>query len=156
MTGSLILSNWEYLVNPSDGDVISFGQIGDIIPPVISSISIASGSLLPVGNFSLTIGYSDTGSSISTASLTGQIYSWDATGSVWNTINLAPSYMTLSGVTTTTGSLSILGLPSGRYRFDISVADTLGNTLVQSYTYYIDGIDWSVSSASYDIGDIAA
>ena len=152
ITGSLVLGNWEYLVNISDGDVISFGQIGDIVPPVFSSFSIASGTLLPVGNTTLTVGYSDTGSTINPASFSGKLYSWDATGSLWNTTNLAPAYMTISGTTTTsTGRLAVVGLPFGKYRFDISVADTVGNIATQSMTYYIDAIDWSVSSDTYNI-----
>ncbi len=152
VTGSLVLGNWEYLVNLSDGGVISFGQIGDIVPPVFSSFSIASGALLPVGNATLTIGYSDTGSAVNPASFSGKLYSWDATGSLWNTTNLAPTYMTISGATTTsTGRLTVVGLPFGKYRFDISVADTVGNIAIQSMTYYIDAIDWSVSSDTYNI-----
>ena len=155
--GTLVSGNWEFTANISDMQYITFGQsAGDTVAPVISSISHASGSLMPIGNFPLVVTYSDTGSSINTASFTGRIYSWDATGSVWNTTNLAPSYMTLSGAaTTSTGNLTIAGLPFGKYRFDISVADNAGNMTTQSMVYYVDAIDWSISSDTYDIGTLS-
>ena len=49
----------------------------------------------------------------------------------------------------------MIGLPTGKYRFDISIADNIGNIRTQSSTYYIDAIEWSISSAQYDIGSIA-
>lgn len=64
--------------------------------------------------------------------------------------------MTLSAAaTTSTGQLTIVGLPFGKYRFDISIADTLGNTTTQSNTYYIDGLSWNISSDEYDIGTLS-
>lgn len=75
----------------------------------------------------------------------------------WNTTNLAPSYMSVNGAaTTTTGSLNIAGLPFGKYRFDISISDSTGNIRTQSYTYFVDAIEWNISSAEYDIGNIIA
>ncbi len=155
-TGTLNAGNWEFTVNIADMQYITFGQsAGDTVAPVITSISRASGSLMPIGNFPLVVTYSDTGSAINTASFTGKIYSWDATGSVWNITNIAPSYMTLSGAaTTSTGQLTIAGLPFGKYRFDISVSDNAGNTTLQSIVYYIDDIEWSISADTYDIGTL--
>lgn len=46
----------------------------------------------------------------------------------------------------------LTGLPFGKYRFDFSIADTVGNTVTQSYTYYVDSIIWTISAPSYDIG----
>ena len=137
-------------------DYITFGQsAGDTVAPIISSISRASGSLMPIGNFPLVVTYSDTGSTINTNSFTGKIYAWDGV-SAWGVTNLAPTYMTLSGAaTTSTGRLTVSGLPFGKYRFDISVADTVGNTQTQSIIYYIDAIDWSISADTYDIGTLS-
>jgi hypothetical protein len=60
--------------------------------------------------------------------------------------------MTISGVpTSSTGILNISGLPYGKYRFDISVSDNAGNVELRSYTYFVDAIEWSVSSDQYDI-----
>jgi hypothetical protein len=128
----------------------------DITFPTMSSFAIASGSVLPIGNFPIMMTYSDTGSLIKTSSFTGKIYSWNTASGNWNmSTDLAPSYMSLTGITSsTTGALQVTWLPYGKYRFDISIADTAGNTTTQSTTYYIDAIEWSVSSDQYDIGTL--
>lgn len=72
------------------------------MPPTISSISRASGSLMPIGNFPLVINYSDTGSLINPASFTGKIYPWDGV-STWSGTNIAPSYMTVTAANTNSG-----------------------------------------------------
>jgi hypothetical protein len=59
-TGTLNAGNWEFTANISDMQYITFGQPGDLIAPTITSTSLASGSLMPIGNFPLTIAYSDT------------------------------------------------------------------------------------------------
>lgn len=97
----------------------------DTTPPTITSINIASGTLIPTSNFTLTVGYSDTGSSISPSSFTGRIYAWDSTGATWSLTDIAPSYMSITGTTTTaTGQLRVVALPFGKYRFDILISDT--------------------------------
>lgn len=59
--GTLNAGNWEFTVSTNDMDYITFGQVGgDITPPSINSISRASGSLMPIGNFPLVITYTDT------------------------------------------------------------------------------------------------
>jgi hypothetical protein len=156
-TGTLNAGNWEFTVNVADMDYMTFAKtiFTDTVAPVINSISIASGALLPIGNFPLVVTYSDTGSAINAGSFTGQIYVWDGV-SAWGVTDLAPTYMTLSGAaTTSTGRLTVSGLPFGKYRFDISVTDTAGNTQTQSIVYYIDAIDWSISSDTYDIGTLS-
>ena len=135
---------------------VTFGQPGDLMAPTITSISLASGSLLPIGNFPITVTYNDTGSLIDATSFTGRLYSWDGVGA-WNVTNIAPTYMNISGIpNSTTGALGISGLPFGKYRFDIIISDNAGNIRSQSYTYFVDAIEWSVSSDNYDIGSIPA
>jgi hypothetical protein len=156
-TGTLNAGNWEFTVDVADTTYMTFAKSvpTDTTPPVINSVSIASGALLPIGNFPLVVTYSDTGSAINAGSFTGKIYAWDGV-SAWGVTDLAPSYMTFSGAaTTSTGRLTVSGLPFGRYRFDISVADTMGNLQTQSVIYYIDAIDWSISSDTYDIGTLS-
>jgi hypothetical protein len=156
-TGTLNAGNWEFTVDVADTAYMTFAKSvpTDTTPPVINSVSIASGALLPIGNFPLIVTYSDTGSAINTSSFTGKIYAWDGV-SAWGVTDLAPSYMTLSGAaTTSTGRLTVSGLPFGRYRFDISVADTMGNIQIQNVIYYIDAIDWNISSDTYDIGTLS-
>ena len=83
----------------------------DITPPNILSNSVASGTLAPIGTFPITVTYSDTGSAINPASFTGKIYSWDATGSTWSLTNIAPSYLSVTSSSTSTGLLQLTGLP---------------------------------------------
>lgn len=54
-TGSLNAGNWEFIVDISDMQYITFGQNADIVAPNITYISQSSGALLPIGNFNLTI-----------------------------------------------------------------------------------------------------
>jgi hypothetical protein len=153
-TGS---NTWDFSINLSDGQYITFWKVppSDITPPTILTNSLASGSLLPTGRWIITVTYTDTGSAINTSSFSGQIYSWNTGSSTWNVTNLAPTYMTITGTTTTTtGMLSFSGLPSGKYRFDILISDTIGNTETESYTYFIDGVTWSIDSDIYNIWDI--
>lgn len=63
--------------------------------------------------------------------------------------------MTISGTpTSSTGNLQVNNLPFGKYRFDISVTDIAGNTTAQSFTYFVDQIEWTVSSPIFDIGSV--
>lgn len=127
----------------------------DTVLPNITSISILSGSLLPIGNFPVMVIYSDTGTNINISSFTKKIYSWNTGSLSWNVTNLAPSYTSIIGSSTTTGALfQVTGLPTGKYRFDISIADNIGNIRTQSYTYFIDAIEWNVSSDQYNIGNM--
>ncbi len=111
--------------------------------------------MIPSGNFGITLTYSDTGSSIDISSFTGEIYAWNATGSTWGVTDIASSYMSVSGSpTSSTGNLQITNLPFGKYRFDISISDTAGNTTTQSFTYFVDKIEWTVSAPLFSIGNV--
>lgn len=152
-TGALNAGNWEFTVNIGDLQYVTFGQVGDIVPPTILTNSKSSGALLPIGNFTIVNTYSDTGSLINPLSYTGRLYSWNTTGATWNATNIAPSYMSITGATsTTTGTLLVNNLPFGKYRVDVSISDNAGNTQTQSYTYFVDAVEWSVSGDTYDIG----
>ncbi|MBP9779159.1 hypothetical protein KBD33_00880 [Candidatus Gracilibacteria bacterium] len=158
-TGTLTTGLWQFTLDITDGEYITFGKIPnpDTQSPTILSNSIASGSLLPIGNFSLTIGYSDTGSLVNASSFSGRIYSWNTGSSTWNVTNIAPTYMSISGIpTTSTGLLNISNLPFGKYRFDIVIADNAGNVTTQSYTYFVDRVDWTIDSDVYNIGNIVS
>jgi hypothetical protein len=48
----------------------------------------------------------------------------------------------------------VTGLPFGKYRFDLSISDTSGNITTQSYTYFVDAIEWTISADTYNIGNI--
>lgn len=90
-------------------------------------------------------------------SVTGSIYSWNTGTLTWNAINLAPTYMTRTGVTVNTGSFLVQNLPYGKYRFDFTIKDNASptaNVTTRSLTYFVDQVEWNISSDTYDIGDI--
>jgi hypothetical protein len=58
--------------------------------------------------------------------------------------------------TTSTGILNITNLPFGKYRFDIIIADNAWNITTQSYTYFVDRVDWTIDSDVYNIWNIAS
>lgn len=96
----------------------------DTVAPTITNSSIASGTLIPHGRFTLALSYSDTGSNINPSTVTGSLFSWNTGTLAWNATNLAPTYMSITGTTsTTTGTFLINNLPFGKYRFDFTVRD---------------------------------
>ncbi len=74
----------------------------DTTPPNILSNSVASGTLAPIGNFPITLTYSDTGSTIDPASFTGKIYAWNATGATWFATDISPGYLSITSTSTST------------------------------------------------------
>ena len=50
--------------------------------------------------------------------------------------------------------MNIANLPFGRYRFDMSITDNAGNSTTQSFTYFVDRIEWTISADTYNIGNI--
>ena len=148
-------NTWDFTANISDLEYITFARAvpTDTTPPTFLTTSVASGTLAPIGTFPLTYTYSDTGSAIVPSSFSGKIYSWNATGATWNVIDLAPVYLSVTSATTSTGVFALTSLPFGRYRFDISVADAVGNIATQSSTIYIDAIEWTLSAPTYAIGN---
>jgi hypothetical protein len=154
-TGTLSGSNWDFTLNIADMDYVTFSRFvpTDTTPPVITSNSVASGTLAPKGTFPVTITYTDTGSAIVPGSLTWRIYMWDATGATWDVVNIAPAYLTVTSASTSTGVFALAGLPYGKYRFDFLISDSAWNTVTQSATYYIDAIEWTLGAPSYDLGN---
>jgi hypothetical protein len=103
-TGTLSGSNWDFTLNIPDMTYVTFAHTvsSDSSPPTILSNSVASGTLAPTGTFPITITYTDTGSAIAPATLTGRIYSWDATGATWSVTNIASSYLSITSASTST------------------------------------------------------
>jgi hypothetical protein len=156
-TGVINGSYWDFSVNITDMQYLTFAKSvpTDVTPPNITSVNIASWTLIPKWDFSIIANFSDTGSSIQPISFSGYIYAWDSTGSTWSPMNIASGYMSITGSTTaSTGQLWVQNLPFGKYRFDIIIADTLGNIRTQSYTYFIDAVEWTINAPTYAIGNV--
>jgi uncharacterized delta-60 repeat protein len=125
----------------------------DTTPPILSSISIASGMLLPIGNFSLVGAYSDTGAGIDVTTISMTVERWN--GAVWWT-DIWPTYLSgSSNTTSSTWSFSYKNVPFGKYRSTLTVKDLQGNTNTLTRIYYIDEIEWTLSQPSMNIGNIS-
>lgn len=125
----------------------------DTTPPVITSVNINSGTLIPKGNFTYTVGYTDTGSSIDTGSVDLKIYTWNTGSLSWNTTDISGLYEISASITNNTWSFNLAGMPAGKYRFDRNISDTSWNTHISSSTLFIDALEWTVSTPTYTIGD---
>jgi len=152
-TGTLVWSNWEWTLNIADMQYVTFAEWWDITPPTIASNSIASGTLMPHGNFSLTYTYTDTESGINASTATWRIYSWNSGTNSYNTTALG-GYSVLAIANSSSATINIANLPHGRYRIDLSISDNAGNITTQSYTYFVDAIEWTISTDVYNIWDI--
>ncbi len=80
-------NTYDFTTNIADGQYVAFARQppSDTVAPTISSVSLASGTLIPHGNFSLTYNYTDTGAGINPSTATGQIYSWNTGTLSYNT-----------------------------------------------------------------------
>lgn len=124
----------------------------DTTPPYITSENAGSGTIVPKGTFTYTIGYTDTGSSVNPAGVALRIYSWNSGSQIWNSTDLAPTYTSSQSITSTTGSWNLANIPYGKYRFDRVVTDLEGNTATYPSLLYIDAVTWTISTPTYDIG----
>ena len=132
------------------------GLSTDTTPPQILSISLASGALLPIGNFIVTTTYTDTWAGIDTGSIVITLEKWN--GTTW-WLNIAPTYLSASGATTSTGTQTFAGVPYGKYRFRFTIADVVvptNRSILTERIFYIDAIAWSVSQPSVDIGNVVS
>ena len=120
-------------------------------PPTISSLSVASGSLLPGGNHNITINYTDLESGINTSSATIELYKWNGTtwGSDISATGLGSSTITTSSATYPTNNLSF-----GKYLYAFQISDNDGNSALTGATFYIDTPEIIIGSGSIDIGTI--
>ncbi len=136
--------------------VLYFSWIGllvpDSIPPIIDSVSIASGTLLPSGDFSFVSTYSDAGSGIDTSSIDIAIQEWS--GSTWWD-DISPLYLSGSpDITSSTGTWQFVDMPYGKHLYTFTVRDYQGNGTIVSNEFYIDEIEWILNQPTVDIGNI--
>ena len=153
VTGNLVNGYWEFSVNLADGDYITFaqGSVSDAVPPQLS-VDFLSGAIEPIGNFSKNISYSDTGSQVNTATLSGSIQKWNpAIGKFEYSTGV-----TFSNISDTGAIVNVSGLPLGRYRLDLAISDNAGNVTPLQTVFYVDRLEWNISADVHDIGDIRA
>ncbi|MDD2907249.1 MAG: hypothetical protein PHH98_01275 [Candidatus Gracilibacteria bacterium] len=120
----------------------------DITPPIISSINFASGALLPGGNHTISINYSDAQSGINTSSDIITLSKWN--GTVWGAdisasgLNLGSKIVNSTSATYTTNNLAY-----GKYRYTFQISDNNGNNSSTGAVFYIDRPEIVVSTGSY-------
>jgi len=136
-------------------DLITFPSSGvDIIPPEITSINFASGSLLPGWDHYITIDYNDVDSGIDTSSASITLQKWDGVSAFWSDMS-GISLDTWATEITTTGALYLTqDLSFGRYIYNFTIDDNVGNTSSTWAEFYIDQPEFIIGSGSIDIGDI--
>jgi len=126
----------------------------DVIPPTITSISIASGSLLPGGNHTLSIEYNDADSGIDTASAIIQLAKWDGVSAYGP--NIAGTGMTLDAITSTGASYSTNNLDFGKYLYAFQISDNDGNASTSTgAVFYIDTPEFTISTPEIDLGTLS-
>lgn len=63
--------------------------------------------------------------------------------------------LTFTGTSTAGTTAQIRNIPYGKYRIDVRVSDTVNNQTTHSRVFYVDSLNMTISSDTYDIGDIA-
>lgn len=125
----------------------------DITPPVVTSMSIASGSLLPGGNHTLSIQYNDADSGIDTGSNFMQLFKWDGVSSYG--ADLFWSKMFLSTLSSTGATYSTNDLEFGKYLYVFEISDNDGNTSTSTgAVFYIDEPEFTVSTPEINIWEL--
>ena len=121
----------------------------DTIPPTIDTTSINSGALFPNGNIQLSYTYSDNvwWSGINANSANFTLYKWNAASGTYGW-DISPSYETLLERTVTGATFQLINLPYGKYEVIMYVSDIVGNIALRKVTFYIDEIEFIVSSGS--------
>ncbi len=121
-------------------------------PPMINSVNIASGSLLPGKNHMLQIFYSDTHPAavgIDTWSAKLDIWKWQS-WSGWNLYIANLAYLFID-----TGEVNYnLSLPFGRYLLDFKIADRAGNYTWRQAQIWIDEPQMFIFTWEIDFGDL--
>ncbi|MCH2188345.1 hypothetical protein MK079_00765 [Candidatus Gracilibacteria bacterium] len=127
----------------------------DNTAPVFHSFTPQNDTISPIGDISLTVSYSDEvgGSGVDTNTGNIILQKWNSVASDWGS-DISGTSVTSSNITTNTGSFDISGLDYGRYRATVSISDIAENTGTQEIEFYIDEVEFMVSTGSLNIGSL--
>lgn len=125
----------------------------DSINPSITSISFASGSLLPGGTHDIFIEYNDAESWIDTSSDSIALYKWNGS-SWWSDIAATGLDLWAKTITSTGANYPMNNLNFWRYRYDFSISDNTANSSSTGAIFYIDRPEMLISTGSIDIGHV--
>ncbi len=136
----------------STDNQVTFDGASDTTPPVISSTNFASGSLLPGGNHTITINYSDADSWIDSSTAILTLHKWDGVSAFGPDISgtgISGSTVGAASASYTTDSLDF-----GKYQYRFSINDNDGNTANQNLDFYIDVPEFIISTPEIDMGTL--
>jgi len=155
VTGSLVGGNYEFSMNPSNSSYITFGY-KDITPPSLSLTgNVMSGRLMPIGKWNIILAYDDTESGVSTGSLSLTLEKYNSTLGSYDAAT--SSWLTESWTRTITGSTWLMnGVSYGKYRLTANISDRWGNQTSTGFIFFVDGVDWTISSDRYTLWDLAS
>ncbi len=123
----------------------------DSVDPVIQNYSPSDGFLHPIGNLLLSYTISDDNSGINTSNYDLAIEKWD--GSSWGP-DISSQYESLDEFSNTQASFNIQGLSYGKYRASFEIYDNAGNSASVTHEFYVDEVEFNISTSEVDIWDI--
>lgn len=135
-------------------DYLSLRWDPDTTSPIISAYSPTQNKLLPIGNFSIDMQYSDEidGSGIDLASADLTLQKWDGISAYG--VDISGSVLSSSDIQTTQSIFDFTSVPYGKYRAAFEISDNAWNISSQEIIFYIDAIEMTVSTGSIDIGNV--
>lgn len=134
-------------------EIDAFNFETDVTPPTIDDYSPQDNLLIPIWNFNISIAHSDSEAGIDTSSKTLALYKW--TWSVWGS-DISSTYVNFTGaiVTSTWANFPVFGLPFGKYKATYNITDKVWNTATQDIIFYVDEVEFNISTWSVDIGTL--
>lgn len=142
-------NNWDFSVNISNWQYITFWYNNDLTPPTITYNSISSWALLPKWDYTFKFSYQDQVSGVNATWITYSLSKWNPlTSSYWE--NIAPNYIS-SVVMEEAANIQIINLPYWRYQLEIKVPDLAWNLSSYKTTFYVDEVEFIINTWSVNI-----
>lgn len=136
-------------------DYITFqNTAGDTTPPTITSLWFASWSLLPGWNHTLIINYNDLQSWINTTTDVITLQKWNGS-SWWPDISATWLNLWSKVITATSASYPTNNLGFWKYLYTFQISDNSSNSSSTWAVFYIDIPEITVSTGSFDIGNLS-
>ncbi|MDD5213779.1 MAG: lamin tail domain-containing protein [Candidatus Gracilibacteria bacterium] len=124
----------------------------DVTPPVIGSFSPSDNTLFPIGdNINLTYNYSDDIAGVSTGTSNIVIEKYNGAS-----FDIIASRISTSTIDVTSANYTLNHLNFGKYKATFTIDDKAGNTVTQVINFYVDKVEFVVSTGSIDLGSVKA
>lgn len=150
------LSNYCFRAVTEDDELLNYStypfiNLNDSTSPTISAYSPWSWALLPIWNFDIDYSFSDLESWINTSSENIIIRKWNWIA-WWVDISWTGS--SLSSINSTWAIYNITWLEYWKYQVTFAITDNAWNSWSQVHIFYVDEIEFIISSPEIDIGNI--